>query len=300
MATRRTPMEAAGSSAAVDAVHGSTFKSILVHVQDDGSLDRQLEAALSLARPSSAHLSLIHVTPMEAYVASDRLGGVFVMESVMEAVDKQASDLRARLERKLGSEDVTWDYDEITGDVSSAIIGRAALADLVVTARRSRREDFAGATSQFLGYLLRHCRSPLFLPGDDVSDIDLTGAAAIAWDGSYEAANAVRSAIGMLKLAGKVTVIQVAEEKGERLPRTKMLEYLSRHGIHAELNVESRPGDYADAQAVADALVRSARNANAGYLVMGGYSHSRIGEYLFGGVTRLVLKGCPIALVIAH
>lgn len=288
------------SLAAADAAHASTLKSILVHLHDDGSLEHRLEAALSLARPTSAHLTCIHVTPPEAYVASDKLGGVFVMESIMEAVDEQEANLRARLEAKLRSEDVTWDYDEITGDVSSALIGRAALVDLVVAGRTPRRLEFVGATRQLLGQLLYHCRSPLFIPGDGAPAIDPTGAAAIAWDGSYEAANAVRASIGLLKLAATVTVIQVAERKDEQHPRTRMLEYLSRHGIHAELVVQSREEDYWDGEAVADAIISSARDARASYLVMGGYSHSRTGEYLFGGVTRSLLTACEIGLVMAH
>lgn len=288
------------SLAAADAAPASTLKSILVHVQNDGSLEQRLEAALSLARPTSAHLSCIHVTPPEAYVASDKLGGLFVMESLMEAVDEQTVELRRRIEAKLRSEDVTWDYDEITGDVSSAIISRAALADLVVTGRKPRRQDFVASTVRLLGYLIYHCRSPLFIPGDNGAAVDPTGAAAIAWDGSYEAANAVRASIGMLKLAASVTVIQVAEQKDERHPRTRMLEYLSRHGIHAELVVQSRGEDYWDGQAVADALSSSVRDARASYLVMGAYSHSRMGEYLFGGVTRSLLNACDIGLVLAH
>src|SRR6185369_4437529 len=98
----------------------------------------------------------------------------------------------------------------------------------------------------------------------------------------------------------KVKVVQVAEDKDQRFPGTKMLEYLSRHGIHAELSVQEPPTGYSDPKTVAAALVSYARRCNAAYMVMGGYSHSRLGEYVFGGVTRTLLKDCPIALVIAH
>lgn len=300
MATQQITMEKARYPAAGDAAHTSTLKSILVHVQADPSLEQRLETALSLARPTSAHLTCIHVTPAAAYVASDRFGGIFVMESVMKAVDEQTANLRERVAVKLGAEDVSWDYDEITGDVASAIISRAALADLVVTSRTPRRQDFVGDTVQLLGHLLYHCRSPLFIPGDNVAATDPTGAAAIAWDGSLEAANAVRASVGLLKLAGTVTVIQVAEQKDERFPRTKMLEYLSRHGIHAELIVQSQPQGSRDGDAVAGALTTAALEVNAAYLLVGGYSHSRLGEYLFGGVTRSLLKACPIGLVVAR
>ena len=47
-------------------------------------------------------------------------------------------------------------------------------------------------------------------------------------------------------------------------------------------------------------IVAQAQCLGAQYIVMGGYSHSRLGEYVFGGVTRTLLKDCPVALVIAH
>lgn len=80
---------------------------------------------------------------------------------------------------------------------------------------------------------------------------------------------------------------------------TALLEYLSRHGIHAEASVESSLPDWSEQFVVAALLAREAET-KASYMVMGGYSHSRIGEYLFGGVTRSLLYDCPLPLLIAH
>lgn len=288
-----------GSTAADNATHQSTLKSILVHIQDDASLEQRLEAALSLARPTSAHLSCIHATPIQSYVAFDTFGGMFVMKDVMEAIDKQAGELRQRVEAKLRAEDVTWDYEEITGHVPTAIISRAALSDLMVAGREPHRQDFVGPATQLLGDLLYRCRVPLFLPGSAAEPPDPMGTAVIAWDGSYEAANAVRASIGLLKLAGAVAVLQVEEKKDERFPGTKLLEYLSRHGISAELKMQRAAAGSAGSE-IAAALIASALGLGASYLVAGGYSHSRVGEYIFGGVTRQLLRECPVGLVIAH
>ncbi|WP_204319830.1 universal stress protein [Klebsiella pneumoniae] len=35
-------------------------------------------------------------------------------------------------------------------------------------------------------------------------------------------------------------------------------------------------------------------------LVMGGYGHSRLREWLLGGTTYRLLRKCPISLVMAH
>lgn len=127
----------------------------------------------------------------------------------------------------------------------------------------------------------------------------------IAWDGSIEAANAVRASLGLLRLASEVRVVTVPEERAsedgrKEFPPTRVLEYLSRQQIHAELTVEAAPGGSSDHERVSGMIVASARAAGAAYLVMGGYSHTRVGEYFFGGVTRTLLKECPLPLVIAR
>ena len=279
-------------------VKSSTLKTILVHVQDEVSLEKRIEAALSLARASSAHLSFLHVTPIQAYVAFDSLGGVFVMNEVMKSIDEQEASLRTRIEAELQSEDVSWDYEQQTGDVAANIVSHAALADLVVVGRNPHRVDFVGPATGLMGDLLYRSRSPLFITGDDAQTIDPSGVALIAWDGSYEAANAVRSSIGLLKIADSVRIVTVTENKRESFPSTRVLEYLARQGISAELAMLRPPAHGNDI--IAATLLEEAKAVGASYLVMGGYSHGRVREYVFGGVTRELLEACRIPLVIAH
>jgi nucleotide-binding universal stress UspA family protein len=294
--TEQTTMERPAPVAAKQ----SLLRSILLYVQDDASLDQRTEVALSLARSAGAHLSCLHVTPIQAYVAFDSFGGVFVMNDVIEALEEQESQLRTRLQKKLGAEDVSWDYEQITGDVVSQIVSRAALCDLVVFGREPHRQDFAGPATGLMGELLHRCRTPLFVPGDVHAQVDPAAHALVAWDGSYEAANAVRSSLGLLKLAKTVSVIQVAEDKEQAFPGTGLLQYLSRHDIHADLVVQDPPGSARDPEIVAATLVAHAVGTGAAYIVMGGYSRNRVREFVFGGVTRSLLKECPVPLVLAH
>ena len=275
-------------------------KNILLHVQNDKTFEKRLETALSLARACDAHLSCIHVTPIEAYVAFDSFGGVFVMNDVIKALDEEEQTLRAKVEGELRKEDVSWDYEQVTGNVSGQILGHAALADLIVTGREPHRADFAGPAMSFMGDLLYRARTPLFIAGDDPAPKDPTGVALIAWNGTFEAANAVRSAIGLLRIASAVRILHISEEKDQPFPSTRLLEYLSRHGIHAELSIEPTPPHAGSQEFVSASLMFHAAELNAAYIVMGGYSHSRIGEYVFGGVTRTLLSRCPVPLLIAH
>jgi nucleotide-binding universal stress UspA family protein len=285
-----------GSPASVDA----GIKTILLHVQNEESLGRTLETALSLARACKAHLSCLHVTPIQAYVAFDSFGGVFVMNDVFKAIEGEEKLLKDRIQSELANEDVTWDYTQSTGDVPGQLIGRAALADLIVTSRQPKSVDFQGPTIGILGDLLHRSRTPLFLVADDGKVCDPTGPALIAWNGSLEAANAVRSAVGLLKLASEVRVLRIDEQQDEVFPSIVLLEYLSRHGIHAELKVQTVHPNAGEADFVFECLNAEARHMHAAYVVMGGYSHSRLSEYAFGGLTRSMLAASSIPLFIAH
>ena len=116
----------------------------------------------------------------------------------------------------------------------------------------------------------------------------------IAWNGSIEAANAARAAIGLLKMASDVRVIRFTEDEDLSLSDARLLGYLSRHGVHAEIETHSPKSR------VVDDLLDYASNVSVEYLVMGRYSHSRAGEFLFGGVTRALLGACDVSLVMAH
>ena len=270
------------------------IKTILFHVHDDDSLDQRIQAGLSIARAFGAHLHLLHVTPIEAYTVTDAFA-TYVNADIVSTLESEAAKLKSRLERQLTKEDVSWEYEELTGSLMPHLIQRAALADLVITGREPHERDFGGPAISLIGDMLHNFRTPLLVLADETKDIDLFGPAIIAWNGSYEAANAMRCAVPLLKLASDVRLVTIEEKKDNTFPITDALEYLSRHDIHAELVEPLQVVSTVEEEIVGQAQLYGAR-----YIVMGGYSHSRAGEFLFGGVTRALLKDCPIPLFVAR
>lgn len=275
-------------------------KSILVHLQHDDTLQNRIDNALALARASDAHVEFLHVTPYEAYTTLDGLGGVFVTTDVVRMLQDQDADLRTQVERQLKGEDVSWNYVQVTASIIDRIISHAALADLIVTSREPKRGEYVGSTVGFLGELISRSRTPVFVPCLDRIPVDPTGAALIGWDGSYEAATAVRSALPLLQMASAVHVVNVRSDEPGDFPGTRILEYLSRHGIHANLQEVNATKERPLSEFVAAALMGHAAEYEAAYMVMGGYNHSRLREFMFGGVTRTMLSGCTVPLVISH
>ena len=271
----------------------SAIKTILLHIQNDASLEARLRTALSLARATGAHLRCLHVTPIEAYVTTDSFGGLFVMDRIMEQIDLEEAKLRVDFEARLSAEDVPWDYEQVTADTVAQLVRCAALSDIVVTGRESHLGRGKGLEIGIIGDVLMGARTPLLIPGDDETIFDPFGGAVIAWNGSYEAANAVRNAVGLLKLSSDVRIIRFID--GDKPPPTDLLEYLSRHGVHAELDTWVQEQD-----PVPELLVEYAKQKAASYIVMGAYGHSRAGEFVFGGATRSMLKASSVALLLAH
>jgi nucleotide-binding universal stress UspA family protein len=53
-------------------------------------------------------------------------------------------------------------------------------------------------------------------------------------------------------------------------------------------------------QSVADELLHFAKDEKADLLVAGAYGHSRLGEWVFGGVTRDLMRDSPICVLFSH
>ena len=276
------------------------MKTILLHVQDDARVDVRVENALAIARAADAHLDVLHVTPADAEAVFESFGGIDVEGQGLKRLRAAEDELEERVRAELANEDVSWDYRRLTGDVVGSLTAGAALADLIVTGRVGHASSAGkGRPEAMIADLLQSSRTPVFVRGDRQERFDPKGKAVVAWDGSFEAANAVRAAVGLLKLASEVEVVRVTEG-GEEVepglyPVTRVLEYLSRNDVHANY---SRIAEI-DGK-VSTALIEHADKMGAGLLVMGAYSHNRIIERLFGGVTSAVLHHCPIAVLAAH
>jgi nucleotide-binding universal stress UspA family protein len=119
----------------------------------------------------------------------------------------------------------------------------------------------------------------------------------VCWDGSPQAARAIGDAMPLLAKAGKVEIVIIADEPGkeDEIAGVDMGQHLARHGLKVDL--ERIPRGDVD---VADALLSYAADSGADFLVMGGYGHSRLREFVLGGVTRSILRSMTVPTLMAH
>lgn len=270
-----------------------TIKSILFHVHEDDQFECRLQTALSIARTCSAHLQCLQVIPVEAFAVVDAFG-TFVNAGTLAMLEEQGAKVRTRIEARLANEDIAWSYETTSEPLIPELLRGAALSDLLIIGREPEDRAFGRSGRSLLGEIICNSRTLLCIPGTDAGPLEPFGTAVIAWNGSIEAANAIRQSIGLIRMASKVRVVRITEEKEAGFPDARVLEYLSRHGVHAQLDTQAvRHGFTQD-------LIEYVAVAGASYIVMGGYGHSRAGEFLFGGVTRSLLGEFPISLVMAR
>lgn len=256
------------------------MRSILVHVGHDDQNDERVDTGLDIARATGGHVTLHINTPLSSYVSLDPFGGTHVIADLVEQARQRTDALVESLSARLARDDVPWSIESSEADPASALVAAARLSDVIVmplgpvdTPRGSRPPVGAVAIA---------ARTPVlalpngmrFTPG---------GVAMVAWNGSDEAAHALRAAVPLLRLADTVHVVTIAEGESD-FPATDALAYLSRHNVHAELHERER-----GLATVEEGLAAAADQLNAHLAVMGAYGRSRVRELLFGGVTRFAL-----------
>jgi nucleotide-binding universal stress UspA family protein len=119
----------------------------------------------------------------------------------------------------------------------------------------------------------------------------------VCWDGSRPAARAIADAMPLLERAGGVELVIVDQERGKQdeIQGADMGQHLARHGL--KVDVKRLPGGNID---VADALLSHASDSGANFIVMGGYGHSRLREFILGGVTHSILRSMTVPVLMAH
>lgn len=265
------------------------MKSVLMLAHDDAGQEARLAAALSLTRLFDGHLTCIDVAVPPAVAmtpGADLAGGVSLGLSAQlftDEIDRERSnvaDLGARLVR----DGVRHDCMALTGDTAAALMSRANLSDIVVIDLPDTR-DLAPTLAKEAG-------APV-LAVPQGRAFDPHGHAMVGWDGSPAAGAALRQAVSLLRHAARVTIVSVGDAVA--CGASDAAAYLHRHGIAAEvLGVE------AAGRRPSAALLETARELGASYLVMGCYGRARWREALFGGTTRALLEQADLPLLLAR
>ena len=167
------------------------------------------------------------------------------------------------------------------------IVQQARASDIIVVGEASRGTIADPFVQVSPSDLVMQAGRPLLVVPDACSWLDLRSVL-IAWKDTADARRAVADALPLLRKATDVTVVEIVEEQANRpaaLSRVKdVAAWLSRHGVSASEQVPEECGE------AGGLLERIASGVGAGVVVAGAYGHSRLREWILGGVTRRLVN----------
>ena len=277
------------------------FKDLLVATTGQGDDAAALSNACALAEAVDGHVSVL--VQDRVSIASGGALSSFAAEALIAAYDRVRQRAEADCERwreSLRRSGVSGEVRlviEALAKPAQTAAQQARYADLTFVGL-GERETLPGMVHDEIASLLSGSGRPLFVVPHGCAPVAFRRIA-IAWRPSANAARAVHDALPFLAGATAIDVLCIDPHRSEGEhgddPGVDIARHLARHGFSVTVHVESGAGDEPG-----EVLLRRCRELGADLLVMGGYSHSRLREWAFGGTTRYVLKNATIAALMAH
>lgn len=275
------------------------IKSVLIGMTEEG-IDEPSSAlayGLSLARQSGAHATI------QAASLKVVLGNTFVSNvatGLVAAHNRRLRQLAAAVAEKAAGDAAAAG---VSASVEAPQLSYPQLVDTFVA--QARVHDIAvldaetatvNADRGLIEGLLFESGRPLLVvpPGFDSFRNERV---LVAWDASARAARAVNDAIGILRAAGSVEVLAIGSEKelAHEVPGAELAPHLARHGVNVTVkNLVAGP------DGIAGTLRSHASLTGADLIVMGAFNHSRMREWVLGGVTQSLLEDCKVPLLMSY
>ena len=204
----------------------------------------------------------------------------------------------ARFEELARRAGISYERRVLEATLSSASdqFGRLARRfDLVVVGQPSRER---GGPEEILdeGALFESGRPVIVVPFIQKGGLNLERVM-VCWDGSRAASRAIADSLPLLHKAKQVEVVIVANgrAKSDEVPGADLGQHLARHGLKVDVKRITSP----DID-VASTILSYAADSSADFIVMGGYGHSRLREFVLGGVTRGMLESMTVPVLMSH
>ena len=264
-----------------------------------GERDPAGDFAISLADAFQAHLLGVAFS-YEPIVPGSVMGGIppAFIDSQRAESDKKARAAITRFEQAAARAGISAESRTISTSISGAadMLGRLARRfDLAVVAQAGREKSMPDEVVDE-GVLFESGRPVIFVPYIQKAGVKLDRVMA-CWDGGRAAARAIADAMPFLKKAKQVDIVIVAGKAGkaDEAPGADLGQHLARHGLKVDVKRITSP----DID-VASTILSYAADSSADMIVMGGYGHSRLREFVLGGATRGLLESMTVPVLMSH
>jgi nucleotide-binding universal stress UspA family protein len=274
------------------------IKDILVTIPA-GDTSFALNYAVTVARTFNAHLTGIAFVQDVA-----RAGALFdwapaiVLDDYHREMEAAAEAAKVRFEEACQQEGLSAESMVLNAGVVNLpeLLARTARRfDLTILPQTDPEDEWSGEVmteATLLGSGRPILIVPYFLEGVVKFDRIL-----VCWDGSHNAARAIADAMPFLTRAKQVEVVTVAVDgrSDDGMAGMHIAHHLARHDVIVEVR-----NIVAHGQDVSLRIRSHAAQQSADLIVMGGYGHSRLREFVLGGATRDILESTVAPTLMSH
>ncbi len=272
-----------------------SFPTMMVHVEIAEPCDERIRLAAGLS--SRFHSTLIGATAWEP-TPPLAYGGVIVDTAPAQGLLQEMSDRLAQVGehfRKVAGPGQPTEWRAAIASPTDFLLREARAADLIIIGRHRPPADLhrtvdPGAT------IVRAGRPVLAVP----NGLDSLKAerVVIGWKDSREARRALCDSLSLIREAASVEIVEIVDFGDERRAQRHIddvARYLAAHRVAATVKTTAHAAGSAHSE-----LIRVAQETNADLIVAGGYGHTRLGEWIFGGVTQGLLATSPVCCLLSH
>jgi nucleotide-binding universal stress UspA family protein len=276
------------------------YREILVVVENAVTAAQRVAPAAALAAGFGARLTGFFATGYPISTAyGDLSGWAELVDAYMQAQRAEASAAEAAFRQELAARKLTGEWLYREAEATASVIAEAALFDLVVLGQPNPDSAPGGSFGVRPEEIVLGGGRPVLLVPYAGSFAEFGKRVLVAWNRRREAVRALHDALPILERAEAVTVIEVDPSEtilNEPVVSAQTLvAELSRRGVAASAESETS-GDLS----VDNVLLSRAADLGADLLVMGAYGHSRLREYVLGGVSRGIFRQMTIPVLMAH
>jgi len=275
-----------------------SYSTLMAHVELGLSNDHLLSVTAGLAE--RFHAGVIGVAtsqPMqvlqgEMYVAAD------LIQLDRDEIEREMGEAEVRFRAALSGrvERLGWRSTVTFLPLADYICDQARAVDLIVTRPDRGGVPFESSRRTSIGDLVMRAGRPVLIVPPTIEVLDLKHVL-VGWKDTRETRRAVSDAMPLLKLAGQVSVVEVADRVDMATAEARLEDvvgWLAGHGVTAAAMPVQAHGD------VTAQLEHIAQEREVGLIVAGAYGHTRLREWVFGGVTREVLMNPRLCTLMSH
>jgi nucleotide-binding universal stress UspA family protein len=228
----------------------------------------------------------------ETYIAGELMGED--RKQIEKQIKEAESEFRAELKDKVPN--LGWRSTVTFASLADYVAHQARAADLIITGPDIGGSVFDHTRQVEIADLVMRAGCPVLIVPKGRGELNLQQVI-IGWKGTRESRRAVADALPLLKLAYHVTVVEIASEADMADAKDHVADvakWLASHGINAKAEAIAAIGP--DSERLCDI----ARERAAGLIVAGAYGHSRLQEWVLGGVTGDFLMNPDRCVLVSH